>query len=104
MLCRQVFADLRLCVSNEVATYRTANVPRRCHCAAARDCVFVDFADDAFYPMVYLGKINSRKQGEFKAEALASKLNQLFALYKTARKRAALDFKRHPHQVLILQR
>lgn len=42
---RQVSGDFRLCVSNEVATYRAANIPRRHLCATVRD-LLLSFAGD----------------------------------------------------------
>lgn len=46
--------------------------------------------------MEYRDCINDIKPAEFEAETLALKLNQVFALYEAARKRAALSFRRYP--------
>ena len=95
VLVRHVDADLRTCVTNEMAAYRQANVPRRYLYAALRDFL-LNSAGDKYHPMVYLDRVYNIKQGEFEAETLALKLNQLFTLYEAARKRAVFNFKRYP--------
>lgn len=58
VLCRQVSGDIRVCVSNEEATYRAANIRRRYLDAAVRNFL-LDSAGDKYYPLVYFDEVDS---------------------------------------------
>lgn len=67
VLIRHVDAELCTSVTNAMATYRQANVPRRYLYAALRDFL-LNSASDKHHPMIYLDRMNSIKQGEFEAD------------------------------------